>query len=840
VRCHPHAASVSTGVLLALAATFPAANLDAITIAANGTPRAVIVAPADAPSPVRFAAEELKRFLDRVTGAEFAIVWAVPKATPAIVLGEDLAKQAGVSIDGLTRDGYVLKTIGQRLYVAGKDDRGGRSKILFSVFDGPLPDNASGTDRVRAWGDLAWDFERGTLHGAYDLLERLGVRWFFPGDAGMVVPKTGDIALPALDVREEPHFLLRMNQRIIFPSPRYLKMGVFKLDEYNELGWHGRNQRLWMVRMRSSSRHMAFNHRPHRQQWSRRFAAEHPDYFALQRDGKRMTGGRKQRHYLNYTSPGVFEETLNDIEAYFSGQPAEARGLRSHEKFELNRGWDPASCYGDSFSLLPNDGLRVDYSPESQRFLHEDMPFPHRHSDYVWQFIERVARAVKPRFPDKVLTCLAYQTYWEIPQSVTSLPDNVVVGIAALSGCSRMSMSANPKRYAEFLDLIERWSRMSKQPMLFWHYSLFRHNQGSLKGVPMVLPRHASTVFRDLAKHGRYMFMQNDFDNIMFDHVNRYVYSRLMWDPRADVDALLADYHRSFYGPAAEPMAVFFDDVEERCVALASARADAVAIWEVHFDSATLTRYRMLLNQALTVAKGTEYGPRIERISRRFLGAMEAQRQVYVSDVKALRDKGADIVLVRRGKRPIVVDGRIDEKEWLRTGGKHFRNNVDGKGTRQPGRVRTRYRDGHLYVACDITHGEARDMLERQGKVDYVEIFLDATQEDEIYHWLMVNMRGEVVQHLYPAPGEPPDTSWDSRADIRVEVEDGAWRLELGLPLAALGLKEGATVDLDVRGNVCLTRFTAHGTKDMFSSINPIMRGRFHNPGMFARFQFEQ
>ena len=43
----------------------------------------------------------------------------------------------------------------------------------------------------------------------YDLLERLGCRWYFPGDFGQVVPKAATIELPTLDVTGRPSFVVR-------------------------------------------------------------------------------------------------------------------------------------------------------------------------------------------------------------------------------------------------------------------------------------------------------------------------------------------------------------------------------------------------------------------------------------------------------------------------------------------------------------------------------------------------------------------------------------------------------------------------------------------------------
>lgn len=834
-------------LLIAVGAAVPglaqdhAADTLSLPIAVGGQAAACIVIPPDPPHPVRFAAEELKRFLDRRSGGSFTITSDMPTQGTVLVLGEKLAAGAGIRVADLTRDGYRVQTVGRRVYIAGVDDRTETSRVLFTVYDGPLPPKAPQIERHRAFGDIAWDFERGTLHGVYHLLELLGVRWFFPGPKGEVVPRSADLALPALNLREEPHFLLRISGQVIFPNPTYIKRGVFDPEEYAELGWNGRNQRLWTVRQRWSSQFMAFNHRPKRHQWSRRFAREHPEYFALQKDGTRALGlGKGERAYLNYTNPGVFEETMRDIDAFCSGQPASVRGMQMSELFAPNNGWEPRASYRDTFSLLPNDGLRVDRSEASLPFIHEDMPFPHRHTDYVWQFVDRVARAAESKHPGTFFTCLAYQTYWEIPQCVSSLPDNVIVGIAALSGASRMCTSVNEDAYREFLDLVERWSRMSKAPMLFWHYSLYRHNQGSLKGVPMLLPHHAGRVFRDLAKHGRYLFMQNDFDNVMFEHINRYVYLRLMWNPQADVEALLDDYVSSFYGPAAALVKRVLDDIETRCMAIAGVRADAIAIWESHFTAEAMQMYRSAFDEAARATEGTPHAEAVELMSRRFIGAMESRRQAYVKDIKALRDQGADILTVRRARRAITIDGKLDEPEWRRTGGKHLRNNVDGKGTKLSARMRVRYTSEHLYCSYEIKAPAVRDQLDSGESKDFVEVFLDVDADRYSYHWLMVRLTGEVTAHFYPGPGEPPDVGWDSGAQVAVQLTDDGWCVEMAIPFAGLQAEPARGETAGWTGNFCLTRFAARDTNDMFSSVNPLLRGRFHNPGLFARFVFEE
>ena len=814
-----------------------AAAAGRLAVATGGRPVAAIVTPDDPPYPVRFAAEELKHFLDRMTGAAFRIVHRVPRDGSAIVLGEDLAGAVDIGVSDLVRDGYRIKTVGPHVYVAGRDDRTDKPKVLAVVRAGPLPGRPNQLDRYRTWGDTSWDFERGTLHGVYDLLERFGVRWFLPGPRGTVVPRHSDLCLDALDVRQEPHFLLRVDGRVLFPHPRYIKLGVIDLTEYRDVGWSGNAQRLWMVRMRTSSAWMAFNHRPARHQWARRFAKDHPEYFALLKTGQRAVGPK--REYLCYTHPGVVRETLLDMEAYFAGKRPESRGIQSVAKFADNRGWHPNASYGKTFSLLPNDGLQVDRSPASRAYLHEDKPLGHRHTEYVWQFVAKVAREADKRFPGKLITCVAYQAYGEVPPSMRGLPDNVIVGLAPLSSYGRIQNVVNPTRYQEYMDLIRRWHRMNKQPMFYWSYWLYRYKNAAAQGVPMLLPRHAGRLIKDLARYGRWMFMQHDSRDIVMEHINRYVVYRLLWNPNANVDAILNDYVASFYGPARQGMGRLLRDVESRCETIAGKGLDHIGIWEKVFTGEVMTGYRQTIDDAVRLTHGTPHARAVRLMDTYFVRKMEQARAQYVAHAQKVRQTDGDLLRVPRSRGLIVVDGTLSDKGWRRAARAGLCSNVDGKRTRWPTRLRvTRDRDT-LYCAFECRDPEARQRPNQTRLMDYVEVFLDPDGDRYSYYWIKVDISGALDDHLYPGAGEPPDPGWDSRAKAAVKVLDDRWNVEIAIPLGPFAPERAKAGTRPWAANFCRTMSVFPRPQDRFSSFSPLLRGSFHQPGLFARMAFE-
>jgi len=134
-------------------------------IAGNGKTDYRIVLSDTASESTINGAHELQRFLFEMTGAEFPIVSdTLPEEEHEIVLGkssrlDDL--DIDIDFDALGDEGYILRTVGKRLIIAG--------------------------------GDL-----RGTMYGVYGLLEdHLGCRWFTPEVSR--IPKYRSLPLPVLD-----------------------------------------------------------------------------------------------------------------------------------------------------------------------------------------------------------------------------------------------------------------------------------------------------------------------------------------------------------------------------------------------------------------------------------------------------------------------------------------------------------------------------------------------------------------------------------------------------------------------------------------------------------------
>lgn len=163
-------------VLLLLAGSVSwAAAQGLLTLAQDGRSSYAIVLSAGASPSERHAAEELRRFFAEISGARLPILSEPQRHRgPRIFVGagRTLERRAlRIPFDRLGPEGFVLKTAGRDIVIAG-----GR--------------------------------QRGTLYGVYAFLEKLGCRWFtaevsrIPKQTTVRIPPLDEIQMPAFEYRE--------------------------------------------------------------------------------------------------------------------------------------------------------------------------------------------------------------------------------------------------------------------------------------------------------------------------------------------------------------------------------------------------------------------------------------------------------------------------------------------------------------------------------------------------------------------------------------------------------------------------------------------------------------
>ncbi len=806
-------------------------------IAENGKAEVAIVIPVNAPEPLNFAAHELQTYLQKISGGKFTISTSKPTTGKAIYLGETLAKDAGINLKGVARDGYIIKALDGNLYIVGKDDRGKHTDIPAKL---AAVKKASFKKLKMLMPAGNWAFERGTLYGVYRLLETFGVRWFMPGPKGEIIPKEKKLVFSG-EIKEQPYFATRVVGGFLMPY-QYRKSSRNRNRDFSELqtlGFTPAANILWTLRMRGNSLVIPLNHHPSSTDWVERFAKTNPEYFALLKNGKRDINLQKPsyRSHLCYTNPAVEREIMKEITAYRTGKTAASLGITKRaDRYPFNRGWATGVVQGKIFSVLPHDSFRGCHCPECNKLnAPPGTPYAQLYSKRVWSFVNRFARKVKKVYPDQKISCLAYSSYSEPYQGMKPLPDNVIVGFCA-SDLKRPYLLYPKGKFNEFTALVEKWDSMTEGPLAFWLHMLYRWSKPANDAVPLHIPKMYKKVVDVMAKHGRWVYIQQNTDSVMYELFNRYMLMKLLYNPSADPNKLFNDYLEKFYGPSAGVIiGKIYADIEKRSEALLTARAGRVATWNKFYTPETVKGYRTQVNEALNLAKGTKYETAVKLFSKYYIGLLEKGQADFDKNIRQAMKKGASKASFCHLRSPIKIDGVMDEKAW----DKPIRrlilsNNVNGVQTKWKTRVAITRSKDMLYFGFICPDPKT---MTRTGTKDSVEIFLDPNHDHNSYYQLYITMNGKVTDVYFEGNGEKGNPGWTSNAQVAVKRHADKWIMEVAIPRKSF--PENVERPTHPWGaNVCRTMSEPPRKNDKFSTWSKMIRGGFHQADMFGHFFF--
>lgn len=246
-----------------------AAALAPLTLVREGRSKCAIVLAADAwPAEVR-GASELQQFLEQMSGARLPITTeAAAAGRHAIFVGRSPALDdldLKIDYDKLGSEGYVLRTAGSCLVIAG-----GR--------------------------------ERGTMYGVYGFLEKLGCRWFTPTVSR--IPKMRTIRTEPVDECVRPSFEYR---EVYFNA-------AFDKD------WSARNRMNGMSSRLDASTGGKVVYHPFVHTFAllvppERYFKEHPEYFSL------VDGARREHAQLCLTNPDVLRIVIATVRDWMRDYP---------------------------------------------------------------------------------------------------------------------------------------------------------------------------------------------------------------------------------------------------------------------------------------------------------------------------------------------------------------------------------------------------------------------------------------------------------------------------------------------------------------------------------------
>ena len=413
----------------------------------------------------------------------------------------------------------------------------------------------------------------GTLNGVYELLEQIGVRWFMPGEMGTVIPQMTTIGIRPQTTIQAPAFPARNLQGVRAPEwERRLRLGgPYFPASHGAPGFGGRG--------------------------SEGLFQDHPEYFSL------IDGQRKQRQ-LCISNPDVLKIAVNATKEYFrSHSEADMMGIGAND----GRGF----CECENCQAL--DG--GDYDP----FGH----YPSMTDRYVW-FFNGVLQGIQDEFPDKRLGFYAYSVYNRPPVKVK--PDSRLVPAVALITLCRLHGMANPvcpeKSYEQWI--IQEWGKLV--PEVYYRGYWFNLADPGLPFFMIDRVRREIPLGKELGIAGWRVESPYDW---AASTPSRYIASKLMWDPTADVDALMQDFYENFFGPAAAPAKQYVDTMSQ---ALDTADYHTGSSWDLPriYDDVVRRKARAALDHAARLAPQGPYADRV-RMYTRSLDYLDAFVQMMTS-----------------------------------------------------------------------------------------------------------------------------------------------------------------------------------------------------------------
>ena len=710
--------------------------------------RTEVVIAKKAPPAVRFAVDELTNVLSRVLGAAVPVVNVPTDGRASLVLGvNEWSQAAGIDVSARPRDTYVIKTCGSRIHLVGRDD-----------------------PRQDPWRSPRFQsgLERATSFAVYAFLEDyVGVRFYFPGELGTIIPQVPKIGVPDVDRVVTPDFAVRewYNGR---------KAYWFGKTENDAEG--DRMKRLAWLRLRMGTKKIPLCHGTRQYQHLERFGKSHPEYFTLKPNGSRHNDPTAAHPGQLCWTSGIIDEIYEDVKAALTGKKPADRGMTL-------KGWpNSIDLENRIVDLMPQDGQPACACVNCQAMYGKGL-------DPVWQATKKIAERLAAEGIPATLTQMCYGRSRQVPDY--DLPTNILVQVAVRGQWSVRDPRLVEKEHAQ----IFAWQKKLGRKVWLWTYPGKHPSVGpDFDGLPQLSMHAWAKYYADLRDSVIGGFSESETDRYSFNYLNYYVYSRMCWDTHVDVDAILDEHYRLMFGAGAEEMKRLYGILEEKWMTkLAGESKDTeigpvgvVPNWETIFREIyppeAIARLEALVAAARAkVADGSLEARRIQLIADEFIGGIRGAEKAYRARSAAIEGYRVKAVEGPIPLRPLQV------RSWEAT---------IAKGTQVGTAVTATRRDGKLVVRFDCEEPNMDKLAEKDRVRDDKDIWQDNSVEVHLCpsgnrsrrYQIAVNSRGALLDRKiisFGTRGAHVDDAWGA---CTVKVARGAtsWTAEITIPIATL------------------------------------------------------
>jgi len=397
---------------------------------------------------------------------------------PTIILGRKAALAAGVITEEDLRKvsigGYVLKTADGRIAIAGNTPAC-------------------------------------TYYGVRGFLQRLGVRLY--DGAPVVATKPADAAIPALDVHDKPALIFRT------------------FDSHPHGEWA--NAAAALKKDVSVKTDQWIDHSAGYLVPKDLYYDEHPDWYAMRKDGKRVA---KDAFTYHRTPLCLSNAEMTKV--------ATARALEWVQK-------QPDSTF---FPITYGDTGLWCQCPACRKLD----PAPGQYSARLLHWVNPIAKAIAAKHPDKIVVTFAYGGS-DAPPANVPVADNVHICLAVpFAGLVFWDHSKDHPAMRSAVQRLAGWNKAAPGRVGVCEYHGGVYFPALVDSMPAKCRAYAKLgVNAVYFSYGRPKNLPGLW---------RFLFRELMWDPSQDAHALAREYVRFHYKPAAaaEAMVEYLDLCHQR------------------------------------------------------------------------------------------------------------------------------------------------------------------------------------------------------------------------------------------------------------------------------------
>lgn len=477
-----------------------------IIICKKGKSTTKIILDENSSDEILFAAEELKNYIRKISGADLEITKNNDGLSGVkIYVGPNKALATlGVTAKSLNKEGFIIKTIDDNIVLLGYDDIG-------------------------------------TQFAVYSFLEDyLGIRWLWPGELGEVVPQSATIRIKEIDVTQQAHFKWRnlgpdgaLWGATSGPTEMHARELLLGITENHLAEVH-----LWEKRNKWGGMKISGGHSLSEIFPGDKYAKTHPEYYAL-------VNGRRDVPGPNYdfkhgsqpctTHPDVIRIAGEWATKFFDDHP-------DHDAVNMSMNDGYGYCECERCKALDNSFLDKGKSIDNSSI-----------TDRIYTYINQIAEIVQKKHPDKYIVCFAYGLY-KLPPEKISLNPMVIPQFTLWSAY----MHANDNLKRENMNNIKIWKDISNMMGIYEYYI-----NGSWPGLPRIAVSLYAENIKELYEMGVELFQTQSGNEFATNGINYYVAGKLLWNTSLDKQELFNDYFEKGFGRAGEYVKQYFERMEK-------------------------------------------------------------------------------------------------------------------------------------------------------------------------------------------------------------------------------------------------------------------------------------